>query len=179
MRTLHMESMWSGMPWFMKELVFHPRALGYCPRRKTDATIGFGLGAIHKVVLGPVQVIRQLLNRAHSHSRVLRMCNEWAKSVMTLHMVTAVHIYGGIKRVWSNPDELGQPQIHHAFRLEMAVLRIIHASCVTYMLVPRYEKAYVSALFVNLHILYGKFKNRVHANVLKGKSSVHVLGGTM
>ncbi len=43
--------------------------------RKTDATIGFGLKAMHKVVLGPAQVIRQLENRAHSHSGWLSPSN--------------------------------------------------------------------------------------------------------
>jgi hypothetical protein len=36
------------------------------PGRKTNTTIGFGHSAMHKVVLGPARVIRQLKNGAHS-----------------------------------------------------------------------------------------------------------------
>ncbi len=47
------------------------------PGRKTDATIGLGLNVMHKVVLGPARVIRQLENRAHSHSGGLSPSNGW------------------------------------------------------------------------------------------------------
>ncbi len=38
------------------------------PGRKMDTNIGSGLSARQKVVMGPAWVIRQLENRAHSHS---------------------------------------------------------------------------------------------------------------
>ncbi len=45
------------------------------PGRKTVATIGFGLHAMHKAVLGSARVIRQLENTAHSHSGGLSPSN--------------------------------------------------------------------------------------------------------
>jgi hypothetical protein len=57
-----------------------------------DATIGFGLGAMHKVVLGPTQIITQLESSAHSHRRRLSL------STMILHVKTAVGMNGRIKQ---------------------------------------------------------------------------------
>ncbi len=81
------------------------------PGRKMDATIGFGLRVMHKMVLRPARVIRQLENRAHLHSRGLSPSTGWTQSVILLHVIAAVGMYGGIKQVRSSPCPLGRLQI--------------------------------------------------------------------
>ncbi len=62
--TLQMARICSGVTWFMLACL---SPSGF-PGRKTDAAIGFGLSAMLKAVLGHAWVIRQLENRAYSHS---------------------------------------------------------------------------------------------------------------
>jgi hypothetical protein len=86
------------------------------PGRKIEATIGYGLDAMHKLVLGPAQVIRQLEEREHSHSGGLSPSTIGTQSVKTLHVVTAVGMHEGIKRVQSSPRPLGCLQISPCFQ---------------------------------------------------------------
>jgi hypothetical protein len=61
--------------------------------KKMDANIGFGLGAMHKVVLGLARMIRQLENRAHSHSG--RVKPKYSMDLVSL-VITVEDMYRGI-----------------------------------------------------------------------------------